>query len=287
MKKIFIGIVIIILLALGGWAIWQATSTETISPNGSDSDMNEENTSMQAEEEPEEEVEYSRQEVLGQSVNGQDIIAYQFGTGSTDIVLIGGIHGAYSPNTAELAQRAVEYFSDDATVPESVTVSIIPAMNPDGADMANNIEGRFNANGVDLNRNFDCNWQSEGMWQSRTVNGGDAVFSEPETRAVRDFIERVNPDAVIAYYSSADGVFASSCNAGVSAQTLALMSTYATAAEYETFESFDFYEITGDMTNWLAKRGTPAISVLLADHQGLQLQQNIAGINAVIQEYAQ
>ena len=43
---------------------------------------------------------------------------------------------------------------------------------------------RFNADGVDLNRNFDCDWAPTGTWQNKTVSGGTAAFSEPEAAAI-------------------------------------------------------------------------------------------------------
>ena len=47
------------------------------------------------------------------------------------------------------------------------------------------------------------------------------------------------------------------------AETLALTRAYATAAGYRAHETYDGYPIPGDMTNWLAKIGTPAISILI------------------------
>lgn len=243
--------------------------------------------------------------VLGTSANGNTITAYHYGTGDQDVLLIGGIHGGYSFNTALLGWELVDYFSENpSAIPADVRVTVIPVLNPDGlaevtgttgrftsADLPSNraetIPGRFNGNEVDLNRNFDCEWQAEGVWQDRAVSGGSAPFSEPETAAVRDFVQTLQPVAVVTYYSSAGGVYSSSCNNGVSAPTLALTNTYADAAGYESYESFDFYEITGDMVNWLAKEGYPAISVLLTDHENTEWSKNKAGVDAVLAQYAE
>ena len=51
-------------------------------------------------------------------------------------------------------------------------------------------------------------------------------------------------------------------------------------------ESFDFYEITGDMVNWLAKNKVPAISVLLSTHNSIEWDKNLAGIKALLEHYA-
>ena len=55
---------------------------------------------------------------------------------------------------------------------------------------------------------------------------------------------------------------------------------------YRAYEDFDFYEITGDMVNWLAKIKVPAISVLLANHQDTEWTKNQAGIKALLEYYA-
>ena len=182
-------------------------------------------------------------------------------------------------------------------------MTVIPALNPDGLyevtgiegrfaasdipDDADTVPGRFNANGVDLNRNFDCDWQAEGTWQSRTVDAGGAVFSEPEARAFRDYVAANEPSAVVVFYSAAGGVFSSNCHGDVLAETRELTALYAKESGYRPYESFDFYAITGDAVNWLAKEGVPAISVLLSNHTSTEWAKNRAGIEAVLERYAE
>jgi hypothetical protein len=245
-------------------------------------------------------------EVIGKSAGGRDITAYHYGTGDKEILLVAGIHGGYEWNTPLLAFDAMDYF---AAHPEAIAanerVTVIPVLNPDGlakvvtlngdgrfsaADIPANADttaGRFNANTVDLNRNFDCDWQASGTWQSKTVSGGTAAFSEPETQAIKTYVEAHHPVAVVTYYSAAGGVYSSSCHNGVSDETKALTSLYAKASGYKAYEDFNFYDITGDMVNWLAKTGTPAISIVLTTHTGIEWDKNQAGINAVLSHYAQ
>jgi hypothetical protein len=137
-----------------------------------------------------------------------------------------------------------------------------------------------------LNRNFDCGWKPTGVWQSKTVSGGTKAFSEPETQAIRDYVATNEPAAVVVWFSAVGGVFASNCNAGILPGTTALMNTYAKASGYPAHESFDFYETTGDMANWLAKEGIPAVSVLLTNHTDTEWAKNEAGIKAVLAHYA-
>jgi len=243
-------------------------------------------------------------EAIGTSVEGRDITAYHFGQGDTELLFVGGIHGGYSWNTALVAYELIDYLeATPGAIPANVSVTVIPALNPDGLyevvklegrfeardipSGADTVAGRFNAREVDLNRNFDCDWRASGTWQSRAVSGGDSPFSEPEALAIKNYIEAHPPTAVVVYYSAAGGVFASNCHGEVSPETLALTNEYADASSYKAYEEFDFYTITGDMVNWLAKEGIPAISVLLTNHTDVEWAANQAGVEALLEHYAE
>ncbi|KND48889.1 MAG: hypothetical protein AB200_00480 [Parcubacteria bacterium C7867-005] len=242
--------------------------------------------------------------VIGKSVQGNDITAYHFGKGTKEILFIGGIHGGYSWNTSLVAYEAMDYFkATPDIIPANVRVTVIPVLNPDGlkkvmgktgrvasadapATLNDTVPGRFNANDVDLNRNFDCDWQTTGTWQSKTVSGGAKAFSEPESRAIKTYVEANKLTAVVTWYSSAGGVYASSCHNGVSKETDAITKEYASGSGYPAYQSFDFYEITGDMVNWFAKMKIPAISVLLTNHTDTEWIKNKNGINSLLEYYA-
>lgn len=250
-------------------------------------------------------VEDKTKTVIGSSVNGTDIIAYHFGEGDTNLLFVGGIHGGYEWNTVLVARQLMEYLGQNPeSIPANLKVSIIPVLNPDGLEKtigtageftASNVPtatqelvaGRFNANNVDLNRNFDCDWQAEGVWQSKAVSGGSSAFSEPESQAFKSYVENTKPAGVVVWYSAAGGVYASSCHNGVPAQTLELTKLFAQASGYPAHEEFDFYTITGDAVNWLAKQNIPAISVLLTNHQDTEWSKNLAGIKAVFDYYGE
>ena len=242
--------------------------------------------------------------VLGTSVEGREIVAHHFGEGSDELLFVGGIHGGYEWNTVLVAYEIMDFIkANPSAIPANIKVTVVPVLNPDGlnkvvgtserfvaSEVPTNAEtlalGRFNGNTVDLNRNFDCDWQKEGKWQSKTVSGGSSAFSEPEAQAIKNYIEKSNPKAVVVYYSAAGGVYASSCHNGVSAETSALTKAYADASGYPAYQSFDFYEITGDMVNWLAKENIPAISVLLTNHTDTEWVKNEKGFKAVLQKYS-
>lgn len=245
--------------------------------------------------------------VLGKSVQGNDIIAYNYGNlnnPDTNILFIGGIHGGYEWNTSLVAFQLMDYLKmTPAAIASNERVTVIPVLNPDGLakvtgsagqfsasdvskDSAVVTSGRFNANTVDLNRNFDCDWQAVGKWQNRDVSGGTSAFSEPESQAIQKYVTANKPTAVIVWYSSAGGVFSSSCHNGVSTATKSLTQMFSKASGYPAHESFNFYEITGDMVNWLAKNDIPAISVLLTNHTDTEWSKNKAGVDAVLKAYA-
>lgn len=224
--------------------------------------------------------------LIGTSVNGTAIEAFHFGTGDTEVLLVGGTHGSYSANTSALAREAIDYFNENSTVvPEGVMLTIIPTLNPDGLAVSGTA-GRFNANEVDLNRNFDCEWSATGMWRAQEVSGGSAAFSEPEAQALRDYVQTYDPNAAIVLFSAEGKVYPSACDSTPSNASVELAATYASAAGYPAEAEFDAYTITGDMVNWMAKESIPAISVLLSDHQNTEWSKNQAGIEAVLASYA-
>lgn len=240
---------------------------------------------------------------IGKSVSGNDIKAYHFGDGEKEVMFIGGIHGGYSWNTAQVAFEMIDWLKKNPSiVPEDVTVTVIPVLNPDGLkkvtgtterfavsdvnkSTAVQTEGRFNSNNVDLNRNFDCEWQSVGTWQSRDVSGGKTVFSEPESQAIRNYVTANSPTAVITWYSAEGSVYASNCKKGILPETQTLTDLYAKASGYKAEQNFDHYEITGDMVNWFASQNIPAISVLLTTHNQTEWTKNQAGIEAILKHY--
>ncbi len=240
---------------------------------------------------------------IGTSVEGRAIEAYTFGSGGTHLVFVGGIHGGYEWNSVVLAYEAITYLTSNPTIiPDSLRVTVIPSANPDGvytvvgkegpftvSDVPKEVgplgTGRFNARGVDLNRNFDCKWKSESMWRGNVVSAGTSAFSEPEAVVLRDFLLAEKPVGVVFWHSQANAVYASECTEGVLPQTLTLMQTYSKAAGYTAIPTFDSYEVTGDAEGWLASIQIPAITVELKTHESIEWEKNLLGLKAVINYY--
>jgi len=244
----------------------------------------------------EESVERTR--TIGTSVEGRKIEAYTFGEGGRHLMFVGGIHGGYEWNSVLLAYEAIDFFEQfPDEIPAGVTVTIVPNANPDGVfavvkkegrftaqdvPSGSAAHGRFNANDVDLNRNFDCKWKPTSSWQGKTVSAGTVAFSEPEARAIRNLVLEVKPEVVVFWHSQANAVYASECEKGILPATLTAMRTYAEAAKYPAIESFDAYPISGDAEGWLASIGIPAITVELSTHETLEWQKNLAGMRALL-----
>jgi protein MpaA len=165
---------------------------------------------------------------LGKTVKGRDITAAVYGTGKKHVLVFGGIHGD-EPHTTVLA-RALAVNINQETLPQNLTVIIVPDVNPDGL-MAST---RVNANGVDINRNFPSKtWRSD--YTAPTRYPGLQPSSEPETRAVLSLIERYPPHLVVTLHAAL-GCVNWDGPGGQMAQVMASVNQYPLCASlgYET-----------------------------------------------------
>lgn len=241
---------------------------------------------------------------IGNSVEGRSIEAYAIGTGETNLLFVGGMHGGYEWNSILLAYEMIDHLrANPDLIPDNITVHIIPDLNPDGLFLATGLEGKFaatdisnndmhstglgrmNAHDVDLNRNFDCKWAPQSTWRGSIVSAGSAAFSEPEAQALRDYVTHISPKAVVFWHSQANNVYASECENGVLPETLALMNAYSAAGGYGAVPVFDAYPITGDAEGWLASIGIPSVTVELGTRTSIEWNQNLAGMNAILNIY--
>jgi len=98
---------------------------------------------------------------------------------------------------------------------KNTTIYMVPCANPDGYEYSKNHfsfwrkNRRVNADGsygVDLNRNFPIGYVKSTATTSN-VYGGPEPFSEPETRALRDFVEAHENITIALDYHSQGNVF--------------------------------------------------------------------------------
>jgi protein MpaA len=132
--------------------------------------------------------------VIGQSVNGRDITAWRLGNPKSKkkVLLLAAMHG--NERGAVKTLRALR----DGRPIKGADIWVIPVVNPDG--YAKNT--RQNARKVDLNRNFAADWKKAGG----ATNSGKKAFSEPESRAVRDFVAEIKPRYTISFHQPLNGI---------------------------------------------------------------------------------
>lgn len=216
----------------------------------------------------------------GRSVEGRDLLAHAFGAGPHLLMLVGGIHTGFEANTVRLLEELVAHFERaPGDVLPGIQLVLIPAANPDGLLRGANAAGRFNANGVDLNRNWACDWSPEAVWQERTVDPGSEPFSEPETLALAALINDLRPSVVLFYHAAARGIFAGDCNGNSHSQEMAAVLGEATRYPYG--QPFDRYAVSGTAANWVDGLGIPAADVELATTRETEFTRNRNGIMAL------
>ncbi|HVG74090.1 MAG TPA: DUF2817 domain-containing protein, partial [Thermoleophilaceae bacterium] len=129
-------------------------------------------------------------ETIGHSEQGRPIRALLVGSprARVKVLVVGLIHGN------EQAGRAVVARLRHARPPRGTALWLVDSANPDGMAAGT----RWNAHGVDLNRNFPYRWQpQDGVYES-----GPGPASEPETQVMQRFIEREHPRITIWYHQA-------------------------------------------------------------------------------------
>ena len=178
---------------------------------------------------------------IGQSIWGQKLYQASLGTGKRKILLVGGFHGR-EWMTSMLLVKMLENYARAAKAGERLgeyqvaqllrenTISFIPMINPDGVNIAikalaaggerkkllqlnegsTNFERwKANARGVNLNIQYDANWEQAVSLEAPHFEKykGKAPESEPESRALADWVRRERPDMVVCYHSSGGVIY--------------------------------------------------------------------------------
>ncbi|HEX8183024.1 MAG TPA: DUF2817 domain-containing protein [Candidatus Saccharimonadales bacterium] len=188
---------------------------------------------------------------IGTSTAGRGITAYRFGNGDNKIVYVGGTHGNEKSSVTILNRWIEQLEAQSSRIPARTSIIVIPALNPDGY-AANS---RTNASNVDLNRNFPANnWKSGVTLPNKTflpAGGGSAPLSEPESRAIADYLVAQRPRLVLTYHASGNIVIPNDAGDSVAvARQYADKSSVYFSANAQTGAIFD-YDTTGAMEDWL------------------------------------
>ena len=226
-------------------------------------------------------------ESIGLSVEGRQIWAIKISDEPSvddqdepDALFV-GLHHAREWISAEvpyyLAVNLVQSYDSDSTVKmliDNSEIWIVPVVNPDGLEYSrtndrdwrknrrDNGDGTF---GVDLNRNYGYMWGgggSSGETDSDTYRGPSA-FSEPETIAIRDFVQDSNRDfqIVMSYHSYSqlilypwgytDDPAPDSSVLSVLAEEMSDLIQGVHGETYTPQQSSDLYIASGDLTDWV------------------------------------
>ncbi len=182
----------------------------------------------------------------GKSVMGKELFSFTIGEGKRKIIYVGGTHGLEwitslvllkfterLMTASEINGEICGYSVND--ILKNIRLVIIPVLNPDGIDIAirgtaacgglkeqiydiskfNFKNWSANANGVDLNHNFNADWYAlRNFEETKGVTspsprrfGGFYPESEPETKAITTFLRKVPFDRLYSFHSQGEEIF--------------------------------------------------------------------------------
>lgn len=117
-------------------------------------------------------------------------------------------------------QKLVEYNNLQRDLLNRFEFYILPVVNPDGYEYTHTVNrywrktrrpiriqqlGKFNF-GTDLNRNYDFHWEAAPRSPQKYTFRGDKPFSEPETRALRNFLGTLDCKFYLTLHSHAQAL---------------------------------------------------------------------------------
>lgn len=181
--------------------------------------------------------EFTELKRIGYSVEGREILAFKLGTSSKEVLMDASVHAREHMTSNVLAEMidtySYHYVNNSVYAGynarnafNKASVWFVPMVNPDGVTLvqggasavkngalATRINGgstnfnrwKANVRGVDLNDNFASRWE--------TIRGGNtkpafmaykgpSPFSEPEAKALKDFMKSRPFESYVSYHSS-------------------------------------------------------------------------------------
>lgn len=183
---------------------------------------------------------------IGESVCGRKIEALSVGNFENSALWVGAHHGLEWMTTLVILKFlndickkiSLNSFLGDVNISKRLEkrgITLVPCLNPDGVEislggfesakknkkifenMDRNISKiwQANANGVDLNHNYDAGWdelheleqKNNIIGPSHTRYGGKSPESEPEVRALTEFCRKRNFDYAFAFHSQGEEIY--------------------------------------------------------------------------------
>ncbi len=224
--------------------------------------------------------------VIGKSLEGRDITAIHINTNQDALksgssnkpgAVFMGNHHAREHLSVEIPLMLADHILKNRNEPkiknliDTRDIWIIPMVNPDGAEWdittgkykfwrknrRNNGDGTF---GVDLNRNYGFMWGTGGSSNdgSSDVFMGPKPFSEPETQAIKNFIDsHLNTKVLLSFHTFSELVlypWGHKHDKVEKKDDLAtfekMANTMAAWNKYTPEQSSDLYIASGDTTDW-------------------------------------
>ena len=150
----------------------------------------------------------------GPASDGQDIYSLSFGNPQAPgLLILGSLHGnewENSPGLVLFMRHVAERHAELGIDPKKVYLRVVPVVSTFGYDKVS----RLNANGVNLNRNGDTEWES---YTAADTNGdgvygpgdqdwkGSGPLSEPETQVLMKILKSAEFSAVLDLHSNPSG----------------------------------------------------------------------------------
>lgn len=161
---------------------------------------------------------------IGKSFEERDIPCLKIGEGHKKIIAAGAFHALeyltaaflvrFAAAYSEAAETQKDFYGRDASLlSKNVSLYIVPMVNPDGVEIAVNGSGdtkttwQANARGVDINHNFDADWDKILDAPAPSKYGGEHPESEKETKAVVNFVRRENFNMMLCFHSQGEEIY--------------------------------------------------------------------------------
>lgn len=196
----------------------------------------------------------------GTSHQGRPLVAEYYGQGEKLIIIVCNIHG--NEGTILFCDEIKKGFTQNGIYP-GFKIGIVRDANPDGTFASI----RENANGVDLNRNWNFYWDRETQ-----PNKGSSAFSEPETSSLARHLLNKKTDhfveLVIYYHSGTRLPEVYAANIGSVSELSSTRAMFYTNTVNSQGGRYDGYynlgvNLFGMARKWTADNGMPSFTVEL------------------------
>ena len=226
----------------------------------------------------------------GKSVRGLDLPLVEFGRGSRYIFLNGNIHAREYITTNYLLEMLDEYayaYVKNTRIGgyavrsllDAFTLVVLPCSNPDGRAMAiaDDVQYKANANGVDLNRNFPIYWSS---YSDDGYYGGPSAGSEPETQAIMKVLRDYPFELVLDCHTAGNAIYYTDtgCPADFSNRSRAIANALAAESGYVCYSA----TVGAGLANYVRNKGAGIPGLTIEMWPTLEHPINCSGFYTLI-----